>query len=934
MYLRDRFDPASILPFSLRPGSAVFFSDTFCTYTAYFVDDGTPTCILSETDPRENPYATGGAILRVRKSDLNLPSFGTLDASFPYIRRFIDPRTETEKCYGFFVENTNPSSQAPQPGSVLRLNQVGKDLSTAFKRNYQFDPGKFGGIAQTFTVNEVETSQYNFSLNYNNKVSDSSQSTAYAVYASLSDNSGPWIQSYLVNNTQVPYKTPEGTYLTNNFRNYYAAENNLWTALYYRTSFNAENGPTKVSPDKEDSPFVAAAVMDRQENIRDAWQGYVPDPLLPYYLNDVPAEYNVDMTYLRGTTIPSKEFFGEFLIDDDNGSPSLGIILHNKPLPETETVLTSDSTVVQTGEPMTSPFVTNPSFGRPEIIKFTALKVSQIANPKNEVSVIQLSNNTGAVEYLRVIGLSSNIVTAVRHYYPTKELGTLPVTWVAGTKVTYCVSDIVPDPAIYDPSWSVTKNTILRYYEVMGFRRSLIEPLLTPKFAGERVIYNANLQYSPLNGYANRAAPWPVEFNIPSTILATSHTWTYAGYFDYSRGLPKYQTNELSRKLTADYQSFATWGGRVTCFGAGETGAMVLSGDFREAFTLNYYQNNTPIQNFNDRVIYNSPPILPNYPSPVLVYSADDITSQFNGVQLDFDLKRGDFPIPASQLNANGILVFLGGVAQVPGVAYTITNGNQIQFTEPPLAGTACDIRVITTDDNNETLEVVRFSTGVPFNGAVTSFPLTPNALSLDNGNSLVFLGGVLQDPLGPPVQVDFAYTIEHTADTTTLSFIGAAPIKGTTLDIRGVLSGTVYRTAGVPIVFMNSTDEISDQFDGAKSSFQLSLGGVSLDGGKVNAQNMLVNLGGVMQIPIANAGSPRSGLSYTVDLNPVSQFLEITFAVPPTFGTTCNIRILTQDEFITCPLPDLLYNRYLKSGPGVETNTEGQLISLDEGFV
>jgi hypothetical protein len=132
----------------------------------------------------------------------------------------------------------------------------------------------------------------------------------------------------------------------------------------------------------------------------------------------------------------------------------------------------------------------------------------------------------------------------------------------------------------------------------------------------------------------------------------------------------------------------------------------------------------------------------------------------------------------------------------------------------------------------------------------------------------------------------------------------------------------------------MNSTDEISDQFDGAKSSFRLTLGGVSLDGGKVNAQNMLVNLGGVMQIPIANAGSPSSGLSYKVDLNPVSQFLEIIFAVPPTFGTTCNIRILTQDEFITCPLPELLYNRNLKSGPGVETNTEGQLIGLDEGFV
>lgn len=935
IYLRQAFDPASILPFSLRPGSAVFFGDSECTYTAYFVDNGEPTCILSETDPLKNPYAPNGAILRVRKSDSNLPTSGVSDTTFPYIRRFIDPRTDTERCYGLYVESSNASSQAPQLGSVLRLNQVGKDLSTAFKRNYQFDPGKFGGIAQTFTVNQVETAQYNFSLNYNNKVSDNSQSTGYAIYASLSDNSGPWIQSYLVNGTQVPYNTPEGTYITNNFRNYYAAENNLWRALYYRTPFNAENGPTKVSPDKGDSPFVTAAVMEKQENIRDAWQGYVPDPLLPYYLDDVPDAYNVDMTYLRGTVIPAKEFFGDFVIDEDNGSSSLGIIFYDEPVIATDTVLTTSSSVVQSGQPMTSPFVTNPSFGRPEIIKFTVLKVSQLGNPKNELSVVRLSNSTGAFEYLRVIGLSSNVVTAIRHFYPTKEsVGNLPPTWPAGTKITRCISSGTPQPSVYDPIWSITKNTILRYYEVMGFRRSLMEPLLVPQYAGERVLYNSTLQFSPINGYANRAAPWPVEFNAPSTIIATSHTWTYAGYFDYSRGLPKYQTNQLSRKLTADYQSFATWGGRVTCFGAGETGAMVLSGDFREAFTLNYFQNNTPLQNFSNRVVYASPVPIDTYPSSVLVYSAGDITSLFNGVQLSFDLKRGDFPIPSSQLTANGILVFLGGVAQIPGVAYTITNGNQIQFAEAPLAGTACDIRIITTDDGNETLEVVRFSTGVPFNGSTTSFPLTPGATSLNNGNSLVFLGGVLQDPLGPPVQTDYAYTIEHSQDITTLSFIGAAPLKGTTLDVRGVLSGSVYRTAGVPIVFMASTDEISDQFDGAKSAFELTRGGISLDAGKVNAENILVNLGGVMQIPIANSGSPNSGLTYTVNLNTVSQVLEITFTVPPTFGTTCNIRTITQDEFITCPLPGILLDRNLKSGPGVETNFEGQLIGLNEGFI
>lgn len=933
IYLRQAFDPASILPFSLKPGSAIFLGDAICTYVSYFVDNGQPTCILSETNPLINPYSTGGAILRVRKSDANLPAAGVSDISFPYIRRYIDPRSGSERCYGLFVESTNPSAQAPQVGSAVRLNQTGKDLSTAFKRNYQFDPGQFGGIAQTFTVNQVETIQYNFSLNYNNKVSDSAQSTAYAVYTSLSDSSCPWIQSFPSNGIQVPFNTQEGTYLTNNNRNYYASENNLWTSLYYQTTFNPENGPTKVSPNKSDSPFVVSAVLDRQINIRDTWQGYVPDSLYTYYINGVPTEYNADMTYLRGCVIPGKEFFGDNMIDEDDGSSGLGIIFRRLELTGIDTVLTSPTVVTQSGQQMTSQYATNPLIGRPEIIRFQALTVSQIENPKNGVSIISLTGVGGVPEFLRVIGLSSNVITAIRNYYPQYGNPTPPVSYPAGTILRPCVSTGFPEPSVYDPYWSITKSTILRYYEVMGFANNLLLPYLTPQYAGERVIYNSNLTLSPINGYANRAAPWPVEFNLASTILANNHTWTYAGYFDYSRGLPKYQTNELSRKLSADYQSFGAWGGKVECFGAGDSGALVLSGEFREAFTLNYFTNSNDLQNFSDRVVYASPEPI-NYPAPVLVYATDDISSQFDGSIISFVLRRGGFPIPPTQLSTYGLLVFLGGVAQLPVVSYSIVNGNEIRFTEAPLAGTTCDIRVITTDDKNRTLEIVPFVISSPFDGANVNFPLTPDEEGLGNGNSLVFLGGILQDPLGPPIQNDFAYTIDNSSGSPVLSFIGAAPLKGTTIDIRGVLSGNIYRTAGVPIVFMSSTDEISDRFNGSLSSFPLTIVGEPLDGFKVSAENMLVNLGGVMQTPIASAGNPLSGLAYTVQLNTGTQTLEITFSVPPTFGTTCNIRVITQDEFITCPLPELILNQNLKAGPGVETTADGELIGLDEGLI
>jgi hypothetical protein len=132
----------------------------------------------------------------------------------------------------------------------------------------------------------------------------------------------------------------------------------------------------------------------------------------------------------------------------------------------------------------------------------------------------------------------------------------------------------------------------------------------------------------------------------------------------------------------------------------------------------------------------------------------------------------------------------------------------------------------------------------------------------------------------------------------------------------------------------MNSTDEISNQFDGVKTSFPLTLNGVPLNPFIVNSENIFVNLGGVMQIPIANAGSTLMGIAYTVRVNPLSQALEIVFATGPLFGTSCNIRVISQEELITCPLPEQLISNTLKVGPGVEISPTGELIGIDPGII
>jgi hypothetical protein len=946
IYLQRPFDPASILPFSLKPGSAIYVADGVCTYRAFFVTDGTPTCILSG-NVIQNPFSEGGAILRVRISDSTIPSGPSVKLDIPYIRRFIDPRTPNEKSYGFFVQSTNPTSQAPQLGSVIRLNQTGQSLSNTIKRNYQFDPGKYGGIAQVFTVDNVETDQYSFSPNFNYKVSDANQATNYVIYASLSDASTPWVQSVPsdpsdLTSDLVPFNTPQGSYLTYANKNYYAAENNEWVALYYNTTFNSLNGPTKVSPEKPDSPFVISSVLEQNELVTSSWQGSVPDPYYAYYKKLADTEGAV-LSYMRGAVIPYVEYGPQYQVDDDDSSPDTGLIFKRLPVDTNATVLVYPSVITQTPVAMSSPYATNPTFGRPAVMELDLLSVHQVVLPKEGVSILELTNpSLGAREYVRVIAVNSNVIQAIRNYYPQYSVpdstGTLPTTWPKGTTVRVCVSTGYPEPSVYDPDWAITKATMFRFFELMGYSRSSIAPYLVPKYSGERTLLNSAIPLSPIKGYANLTTAWPIEFNNPSAIIANTHTWQYVGYFDYSRGLPKYQVNQISKKLSYDYLSTTSWSGRLTVMGADETGQLVFLGPIREALTGQYYLTESPLSYAADRQVYTTPdPVV--LPNPVLVFSVDDISGEFDGAVTTFLLERGGYPIPSGQLSTYGVFVFLGGVVQKPNEAYVIQGASsgllspQIVFSEPPPEGTSCDIRIVTTEDDEETIEVVSFNLSPEFNGTQTSFSVSPNLPTLTNLNSFVFLGGTEQNPFGNN-QNSAAYTVNYSAGASSLSFIAGAPQEGTTLDVRGILPGSRYRNAGVSTVFVSSVDDISDLFDNTRTTFPLTIDSIPLDPAKVNAQNMFVSLGGVMQIPVEQSGDPLAGLAYTVAINSITKVLEITFAVPPLLNTTCNIRVITSDEFLTCPLPAELANTTLQDGPGIVINDQNQIIAIDPGLI
>jgi hypothetical protein len=588
---------------------------------------------------------------------------------------------------------------------------------------------------------------------------------------------------------------------------------------------------------------------------------------------------------------------------------------------------------------MTSPFVANPTFGRPLVAQLKLLSVHQVVLPQEGVSVLQLTNDTlDAVEYVRVISLNSNTLRVIRNYYPEYSQGTLPTQWPKGTVAKVCVSSGFPEPSVYDPFWSPTKSTLFRFFQLMGYAPGLVSQYLVPQYSGERLLLNASVPLSPINGYANLTTAWPVEFNNPSTVLANTHTWQYAGYFEYSRGLPKYQVNALPKKLSYDFQSMATWGGRLTVTGVNEEGQLVFSGQVKEALTAQFFSLENPVSAAVDRQTFKSPDPL-EFPNPVLVYSADDITSQFDGSQQIFNLTRGGFTIPDSQLRTNSIFVILGGVVQKPSESYYLqadSSGGvipQIIFTEAPLEGTSCDIRVVTSDDDEQTLEVSTFVLDPSFDSIQNTFAVTPDNNSLTNLNSFVFLSGVEQNPFGV-TQTSSAYAIDNSSGLPVLSFIGGVPQENTTLDMRGVLSAEKYRKVGIQTVFVSSVDDIATLFDNTQRTFPLTIDGQPVDSNKVNAENMFVSLGGVMQIPVAQEAVPTAGLAYSVGLNVATKALEITFSSPPPKFTTCNIRVVTSEEFLTCPIPEQLFDTTLRDGPGITINANNQITDIDSGLI
>ena len=906
--LNSDFSPCFLLPHSLKPGSALWVESETCTYRGFFATDGGPTVLTGLSEP-------SFAKLRLRSSDSTIPNDTTLlpVLGVPYIRRFLDPRNDFERSYSLCLKNTQPNAISPQVGSALRLNQTSQQLgSSSLVPNVQFDPGVLGGWGRVFTVDGVETNRLGSSPQFNYVINDASQDLVYYVAITATDLSRPWEQG-------PSFNLAQGSYTTFRNRNWYTAENNLWDCVYYgnASSFTTNSGPYSLAPIESCSPFVDTSVLERQDLVSRTYQGfYASDEYQdPQSYPDTHEEYSKG-TYFRGSTEPYPTFSAQSVYDNDDSSESLGICLKSI-AGGAETFTVTPLILVQAEQQADS---TNRY--APSIVEFSVLSSTEIENPRQTVSVIQLSSSLG-VEYFRVININSTTIRAIRlNYTNSFYQSTLPggpdspLDWPQQTKVTVCSTNPLPEQELYDPDWSNTKKAVYRFFQVMGYPASTMKPLLTPKYWGERLLATTSLSSTlPVNGYAQTTDKWPLEFNQPSTVIANTHTWSYAGYYNYSRGLPEFQSNDFTKKLSSDYQATTTWGGRLVVTGINDKGEVVQFGPQKQALTAKFYEALLPTSNTLNQQVYEEQEFV-EYPSQVVVYSTDDISELFNGSLSTFDLLRSGLTIPPDQLQQDAMFVAVGAVMQRPGVDFNLVN-NQIQFTSSPPAGASCNIRVVTSVDSLRTLEVLPLVFTENFDGIKTIFTaktsLDPEkakkltGFKVTNNNTFVFLGGAEQIPVSDvDPEIPFSYSIERTSPTTIQFTFTGAPPEGSTIDIRAVCTGSYWSLRSIYPVHVYSLDPISGDFNGANLSFVLKYNNQIVNPSAVDQDNLIVSLGGAIQTP---------GVSYTVE-NSVLTFLSAGDAPQP--GTSVNLRVIANAEFIACSNEGKYGTGFLKWGPGI----------------
>lgn len=134
------------------------------------------------------------------------------------------------------------------------------------------------------------------------------------------------------------------------------------------------------------------------------------------------------------------------------------------------------------------------------------------------------------------------------------------------------------DDVWFDPDFSHSKAAISRFIALLGYVPNEF-PFGTFRQSQRNIPLSS---FPPLsgNGYALATGAFPVEFNVPSAIVSGSFQWDFAGYFNYAKSLPKFQTDPLSTTQRFDSITSSAWGGKVVATGFTDRGEAVNANTF------------------------------------------------------------------------------------------------------------------------------------------------------------------------------------------------------------------------------------------------------------------------------------------------------------------------------------------------------------------
>ncbi len=294
----DPIDVEALLPFTLKAGTAIWAEN---------IADGTvASAILDST-----PLSADGRTINVLSSGNGINSIPSGNIDLPYLRRFVDPRSEEEQSYQLWVANSKASHRAPTNGDILRFAET-PDPANAnlLASGTQLDPGSTGGWNHVFGVELATTRTVG-----DNPNADETDPVpvrgggAYYVGLALKDSYGPWVG----NQTTDPasYRYSRGAVVTYSNRNFRANANQLST------------GATSLLPTNISGVWQAGETFDVLDLVSDTYvsastyDDAAADPFNSFY--------SETSKYVRGVGINSTDYQLTNFIDYDNGTTTLGL---------------------------------------------------------------------------------------------------------------------------------------------------------------------------------------------------------------------------------------------------------------------------------------------------------------------------------------------------------------------------------------------------------------------------------------------------------------------------------------------------------------------------------------------------------------------------------------------------------------------------------